>query len=305
MVVLYRGVGTTQIDLSVRELFRIGVPLGLTDLVSRLGNRFDKLIVFVLFANATFAEFAVGAQIPIIGVIAGSVAAVYLPHFVGLFKKGESEFLIKVWRQTIVKTSLLVLPVAMIFIVAAEEAAVVLFTSEYEQTAVVFRLYAIYHLGRVASFGSILVAAGKPGYILQGALVFLVGNIIISIPAALFFGFWGPALGTIVAWVIAACFYSWRIAKATGVPLGRLFPMVEYLKTLFVTCAAGAMALAFKLSTDLPDSWSLAIQIVIVLSGFAILGTLTGRITRDDWAFLGNWMMPSRNNVQKSDNDSR
>ena len=172
MGVLYRGVRAKQVDLPLRQLFGFAFPLGLTDLVARLGNRLDKLIVFVLFAEATFAEFAVGAQLPLIGVIPGAIAVVYTPHFVGLFKNGDPGSLIRVWRQNIVKMSLVVVPIATIFVVAAEEAAVVLFTAEYAETAIVLRLYAIYHLFRVVTFGNVLVAAGKPGYVLQASLVF-------------------------------------------------------------------------------------------------------------------------------------
>jgi O-antigen/teichoic acid export membrane protein len=294
MGVLYRGVRAKRVDLPLRQLFGFAFPLGLTDLVARLGNRLDKLIVFVLFAEATFAEFAVGAQLPLIGVIPGAIAVVYTPHFVGLFKNGDPGSLIRVWRQNIVKMSLVVVPIAMIFVVAAEEAAVVLFTAEYAETAIVLRLYAIYHLFRVATFGNVLVAAGKPGYVLQASLVFLAGNVIISIPAALYFGFWGPALGTVVAWVISTVFYCSRIDKATGIPIRRLFPMVEYLKTLAVAIVAGGLAMFIKLGVDLSDAWSLGIQAAIVLSMFCLLGSLTGRISQEDWAFVRGWIVSSK-----------
>ena len=123
---------------------------------------------------------------------------------------------------------------------------------------------------------------------------FLAGNVIISIPAALYFGFWGPALGTVVAWLISTVFYCSRIDKATGIPIRQLFPMVEYLKTLAVAMVAGGLAMFIKLGVDLSDAWSLGIQAAIVLSTFYLLGSLTGRISREDWAFVRGWIVSSK-----------
>ncbi len=215
----------------------------------------------------------------------------YAPHLSTLFKEGRGAEAIAVWRGTVRKIALLVVPIAMVFVIGAEEVIGLLFTADYLRGATVFRFYALITLGRVSGFGMTIVAAGKPEYLPRAAVLALLSNVVISVPLVMTLGFIGPAVGTAVAFVPTLVAYCYYISKASGVPLRGIFPFVDYLKVLGLALIAGAGALAFKLGSPLGAAATLGIEAVIVLGGFALLGSAAGLIERSDWVFLRDWFL--------------
>ncbi len=288
---LYRGVEKTHSPTSIGELFRFGLPLGLTDMVANINSRIDRFLIIFFFTEATFAEYQVGAwQIPMITSIPYLALTVYAPQLSKLFKSGKGEDAITIWRDTTTKIALLVIPITMVFVVAAEELIELLFTADYLRAADIFRLYAIVTLGRVTAYGTVLVCAGRPGYLPRAGLVALVWNVGISVPLVLILGFVGPAVGTVLAFIPTVIGYCYYISKASGVPLGRIYPFVGYMKVLLLGLVAASGAVAFKVSVTLPAAIKLGGEAMILLLTFGLIGTALGMITRSDWRFLVDWM---------------
>lgn len=289
--VLWRGEARVASPVSVREIIRFGVPLGLTDIIAFLNNRLDRWLVMVLFSAAVFAEYQAGAwQIPFIVQIPAAVGSVYTPHFRQLFAASRAQEAIDVWRASIVKVSLLVVPLTMVFVVAAEETMELLFTAEYARAAWVFRFYGVFTLLRVASFGNVIVAAGRSDLVFRAALFAFVANVALSVPLVHAIGFEGPALGTALAFVPTVMFYCWCIGRAAGLPFGAIFPVGSYLQILGVAAVAGAAGVAFKLGVAGPAGLKLAGTAAVVLAVFAAVGTLAGRIEVADWRYVGRWL---------------
>lgn len=287
----YRDVEHIPSPMSLGEIFRFAIPLGLTEIVSVVNNRIDRYLILALFAAGVFAEYQVGAwQIPFVVTIPYAVGAVYTPRFRELFKDGLYGEGIAIWRLSIEKVSLVVVPVTAVFIVAAEETIALLFTEEYAAATIVFRLYCIFTLGRVAAFGSVIVAAGRPGYVLKAAGFSLVSNIVISVPLVLTMGFAGPALGTVLAFIPTVWFYCWCIARAVGMGISETFPLVAYGKVLALGAVAAIPAVAIKWGVEGDPGLLLALEAAALLATYAVLGTLLRFITGDDWRYLWAWL---------------
>ncbi|HIA03838.1 MAG TPA: hypothetical protein EYN66_18355 [Myxococcales bacterium] len=278
-------------DITMRQLFKFGIPLGFTDIVGVLNAGVDRYLILAMFPAAIFAEYHTGGwQVPLITSVAYTVGTVYMPRFAKLFKHGKAREALVIWHETIQKVAILVMPLAMVFIVAAEETMVLLFTKEYLASADVFRIYSILMLGRVAAFGVIIVAAGRPGLVLKAALLSLVANIIISVPLTWALGFTGPAWGTLLAFIPTVIAYCWCIGKATDIPLREIFPLWIWTKTLALTLVAAAPAIALKLTLPpMHAGLMLLVIAVTLLTSYAILGTLLKQIHKEDWAYLGDW----------------
>ena len=288
---VYRGIPTGLTDLTAGGLVRFALPIGLTELVSNINNRFDRFLIIPLGAVA-YAEYNAGSwQIPIIPSIAYAVGVAYGPHFAELFKGGRLREAVDVWREQAAKTALLVVPISVVFVVAAEETVALLFTEAYLDGASVLRLYALMTMGRITAFGTPLVAAGKPQYLFRAALIAFFSNVVISVPLVLLIGFNGPALGTLLAFVPMVCGYTWYISRVADVPFRHVFPLVGWLKVVAAAAPAALAALAFKLYVDAAPAAALAAEAAIVLGGFALTGTLTGLITPDDWRYLGRYVL--------------
>ncbi|MEX1361733.1 MAG: oligosaccharide flippase family protein [Nannocystaceae bacterium] len=277
--------------VSLGEMIRFGVPLGLTDIVAILNNSFDRFLIMLTFTDVVFAEYQAGAwQIPIITRIPYMVGTAMAPQMVEMFRAGRAKDAIALWRSSIEKVSLLVVPIALVFVVAAEEVVEILFTAPYAAAAPVLRWYSILTVGRVAAFGSVIVAAGRPKYVFQASVLSLLSNVALSIPLLWVFGFVGPAMGTALAFVPIAVFYTWTIARASRLPTREIFPLGAYLKVVTVGLVGVAAAVAFKLAVQGPAALMLLGEGAVLLGTFAVLGSVLRIIAPEDWRYVSGWL---------------
>lgn len=289
--VLYRGVPHVPAPVSSREIIRFTMPLGITDVVGRLNSELDRYLIAGSFPVTRVAEYRAAAwQVPIIKEIPYTVGRVDTPYLTRLFEAGKAREAIQLWRASTEKVALIVAPLACVFIVAAEEVMVLLFTNEYAGAASVFRLYSLLMLGRACSFGNVLLAAGKPGYIFRAAILSFLSNVLLSVSALLALGFIGPAIGSVVAFVAMTFFYCWLIAKAANVRLSETFPLLAYGRIVFTAGVAAIPALLIKFNAGLAPGLSLLAMALTLVGTFAVLGTLTGQVQREDWQFLRRWL---------------
>ncbi|HKP59154.1 MAG TPA: oligosaccharide flippase family protein [Polyangiales bacterium] len=288
---LYRGIERAPAPIPFRETVRFAVPLGLTDIVAVLNSRFDRYLISVSFPLAAFAEYQVGAfQIPILTTVAYTVGTVYTPLLTELFREGKAAEAIATWRESVNKVTLIVVPIAAVFVVAAEEFVELLFTPAYLAAAPVFRCYALLTMGRVASFGTVLVAAGRPQLILRAAIYSLLANAALCLIGLKVFGFVGPAIGVAVAFVPMVVIYCAYIAQAAEQPLGGIFPLANYLKVAATAAVAAIPAVLAKQWLPWPALPRMAAVAVVLLALFSLLGSVTRQIKREDWQYLANWL---------------
>jgi len=288
---LYGGVARRASPVSYRAILRFGLPLGVTSIVAVLNKFFDRFVILLVFGGTMYAEYEAGAwQVPFITTIPYVIGTSIAPQMVESFRSEQPRDAMRLWRAAINKVSLIVVPVALVFIVATEELVEILFTSKYAAAVPILRWYSILAIGRVASFGEVLVAAGRPGYALQAAGLSFAANIMLSLPLLWWLGFIGPAVGTALAFVASATFYCWRIARASGLRIRDTFPLFGYLRVVALGLVGVVGAVAVKFHFDAPAAVKLAAEGGVLIMSFALLGSLLGLISREDWRYLRNWL---------------
>ena len=290
---VYRGAADLAAPITFKTLLRFAMPLGVTDVVAQLSGRLDRYLISASFTAAVFAEYNVGAfQIPIIGTIAYSVGTAYTPLFTELIQAGKAREAIDAWRASIPKVALIVVPCALVFIVGAEEFVSLVFTPAYLRAASVFRWYACLTLARAAAFGSLIVAAGRPQFLLRAALAGLAFNALLSFVGLRLFGFEGPAIGTALAVLPTIAVYAHYIARATGLRASSIYPIVAHTKILLLGLIACVPALALKSLVHWPVLWEFLAIASAVLGSFCALGLLTHLVSRDDLRVVRSWLRP-------------
>ncbi|WP_457576316.1 oligosaccharide flippase family protein [Desulfomarina sp.] len=277
----------TVVDVSVGQIVRFAVPMGITEATMLLYNRVDQFLVALVFTASLVAQYKIGAwQIPFVTSIAYSVGAVYTPCFRTLMHEGRAEEAIRIWRLSIEKVALISVPLGLVFVVGAEELIELLFTREYLGAAMVFRLYCFLTVGRVAAFGNVLVAAGRPELIFRVAVLSFIANIFFSVPAMFLVGLEGPALGTLLAFIVHVVLFCRCIGLATGVRGREVFPLGSYLKTLSAGFAAAFCGFLLKMNLAGSAGVRFTAIALCVIGCFALFGTLSGQIKREDWDFI-------------------
>lgn len=284
---LYRDEPRKRCTIAFREMVRFSLPLGMTDIVSLLNSRLDRYLVGLQFPAPRLAEYHAGAwQVPLVNEVPYAVGRVYASDLARLFSQGKPREALDLLATSIRKVSLVVVPLSLVFVLAAEECMELLFTNEYAAASNVFRCYAVLTLGRVAAFGTVIVATGRPQYVLRASLFTIASNVAISLPLLWWLGFVGPALGTAIAFIPSAWFYCYCIAQAAGVRVRETFPFGAYSRVLWVAAFSSVPALLLKLFVPLPAAVSLLATLILVLGGYAAIGTAVGQISREDWQFV-------------------
>lgn len=286
----HRGIARVEADVGIGEMLRFAYPLGLTEIITILNAAIDRYAILLLFAAELMAEYDAGAwQIPITAV-AYSVGHVYMPRFVEMLEQGKGQAVVELWRESVNKVSLIVIPVCVVFVVGAEEFITVAFTDEYLAAVPVFRAYSIYTMGRVASFGALILAAGRSELIFKAAAFSLVSNLVLTIPLVLTIGFVGPAIGTALAFVPTVAIYCVYIARALDVDWRRTFPLGRWLAVVGVSALAAAPAVALKLLVPMHPIVALLAYAVTTVACFVLLARVTGLMSGEDLAFASRWL---------------
>lgn len=289
---LYGHVPREPSPISWRELFRFALPLGATEQLGQINAQLDRWLILLVLPNTRFADYQAGAwQVPIVGTIAYSVGAAYTPELVRLFQAKDPYAALEIWGRSIRKVALVVVPVTMALVVGADELMPLMFTKAYASAAVIFRWYSVLTFLRVASFGNLILAAGRPGYVVRAAGLGLLYNALFSIPLVLTVGFVGPAMGAAFAFVLHVATYVYFIGRSAQVPVRRVFPVAGYLRVFGFGCVAGAVGLGVKLALKgLPGAALLAAEVVTVVGVFLLLAGGTGTIEKGDWAYVRDWV---------------
>ncbi|NQT04252.1 MAG: oligosaccharide flippase family protein [Planctomycetes bacterium] len=191
---------------------KYAVPLGLAGIIGTISLSLDKMIVSSMCSPEQFAVYVNGAiEIPLIGVLTGSVIAVLVPDFVRMYKADQYQELRALWHRAMVRCLAILLPAMGFILVMAPEIMRVLFSAKYENSAYPFRIYALMLPIRSTSFGAVLMATNHTRTITIGSLLGLIANGVLSVLFVYFIGPIGAAWATVLSVFGLALFYSYII----------------------------------------------------------------------------------------------
>jgi len=261
-----------------------GIPLGLGTAVAGLNMSSDKLIVALGASNADFAIFVNGAmEIPITGIITGSIAAVLTPDLTVYFHQRHTTEAIAVFRRAVLKSATMLIPLAGLMFVLAPEIMIGLYGDKFAASATFFRVYAIVMVFRVANWGCLYQAAGSPVSVLTRALLRLCSNAVLSVGLFLLFGPIGVAIGTVAALALFTIPYNLiSISKLYRVPMRSILPFGGIARRSAIVLSAGVVTLWSSTSVEAPaDSlfwillfWKSAIYSLIIVCMLLASGAL-------------------------------
>jgi O-antigen/teichoic acid export membrane protein len=290
--VVLPGPGQRPPPGTMREQVAFSVPLGLNAFSGRIGKYLDRFVVATLLP-AALADYLVGGQeLPIITAIPGAVSSVLISRYVALRLGNDRQGLIGLWSSGIEGVSLIVVPVAMLFIAVAPDFITLVFGPQYAPAVVPFQIYTVILFHRVTVYGVMLQAYNDTRSILRFTFVNLVSNAILSVPFALLMGLPGPALAALLSALITWYVYLRRICHHLAVGMRQVFPWGYYLRVLALAAVAGAACWWMRATVlaSLPQVIALSLAVGVFVALYAGLGTLARVIDRSHWIVLGNFL---------------
>jgi O-antigen/teichoic acid export membrane protein len=282
--------------ISVRKQIRFSGPLGASSMVGRINFFVDKFVVSLFLSAAAFANYTIGAQeVPIVRVIPFAVGSVLISRYVRLELQSKKDELLQLWHKGIEKTSLLVLPLAILSIIVAPDLIHLIASSKhtsYAAAVIPFQIYNLIVLLRVTNYGSILQAFDDTKGVLYLSINLLAANLVLCIPMTIMFGIIGTAIAALLA-----NFYNWlitmrRIAGHMEIGVFDVLPFPFYSKVLTTCTGIGIVTgfIRFYFLSQVTVMAGLVFSISFFFVLFGAAGTFIGVISQKDWRDFGNWV---------------
>jgi O-antigen/teichoic acid export membrane protein len=196
----------------IKELLWFTVPLAVGGMFGTLSKQLDQLIVSFMCPPDEFAVYTLGAmELPLIGIVTGALTSVTLADMRKSIVDGKSEEALRLFRTVGEKSSLIMLPIMVFFLITGSTFIQYLYTSEYADSSIPFRIYLTLLPLRTVVFGSLLVALGLTRFIMWRCLVGLLVNLVLSTLLVYNYGPWGAVIATVATmyfWEVPACLYK-------------------------------------------------------------------------------------------------
>lgn len=282
--------GWTQHSFARAQL-RYSIPLGLTSCVGLINGLADRVLVAAYFSPAQFAIYAVGAlEIPLDVIFQTSVANVLRATFPRLIREGKLTELVRVWRETVRKLALVVLPSFAFLLAFSHEFVVLLFTADYAESAGVFRIYLFLMPLQILVLSVIPQAFGRTRINFYLALASMVINLVLCIALIDIIGFYGAALSTVSVAYFMSAVYLRVAARLIGVTEIELLPLTALARIALSAAAAAACALPLRDAASIPSIDFILSGMVFAVAYFAI-AALLGAFTADDRRLVRRWIL--------------
>ena len=227
----------------IKSMVKYAVPLGLASMIGTITLQLDKVIVSAMCTPEDFAVYANGAiEIPLIGIVTGSISAVILADMRKLIVGGKKDEALTLFRKAAEKSAWIILPAMVFLFVSADLVIQILFSKKYSGSALPFRFYLCVLPVRIIFFGPMLIAIGKSKIILYRTLVSLPLNLVLSIILVRFIGYIGAIIATLCVLYLWAVPYSiYNIKRHFMCPLNSIFPLFMVVKLLALFLPAGLL----------------------------------------------------------------
>jgi len=220
------------------------IPLCLMALVAVIGGILDRAIVATRFTPADYAIYSVGAlEIPLDSIFQASVATVLRAALPALIRAGRHDEVVRLMHEGVRKLSLIVLPCFVFLLAYSHEFITTLFTTEYERSVSVFRIYVFLMPLNMFLLSPIPPSYGRTRINLQVVVVVTAIHVVLSFVLLHWIGFYGPAVSAISTSYLLSLFYFVYARRLTGGTVAQLLPLKTFAKVL---CAAGVAAAASK-----------------------------------------------------------
>lgn len=281
----------------IRAQFNYVIPLSVTRFAGIFNQKLDKFIVGLFFAAESFAEFSVGSQeLPLVSILPYTIASTMLPKLVELFEQGATKEegarnAVDLWHAGMRKAALVMVPVGVFLLLAAEHLMVVMYGEKYRVAALPFRIYSVLLLVRITGYGTMLLAFGRSGEVMRIQIFGMALNLASSFLLLPKIGMIAAPLGAVLTQLFMIIAILARVDVRARLGVRGIFPWSHWFRTLGASGVAGALAYAIAYwGQGLPAPVLLVLSLIAFVPPYVLFAHVFGVLTEEDRAFIKRWI---------------
>jgi O-antigen/teichoic acid export membrane protein len=272
-----------------RRQLGYSLPLAASTCVGLVGGLLDKMIVALFFSPGDYAIYSVGAlEVPLDTIFQGSVASVLRASLPGLIADGRLDEVVRIWRESVRKLALIMIPSFIFLTFFAQRLITTLFTQRYHASVDVFRVYMLVLPLYMFILNAVPQVFGKTKLNLYVAAVTVTSNAVFSLVLLHFIGMLGPAVAFVCSSYLASGIYFVVTTRLLKTGFLQLLPFQPLGRTALAACLAAAPTAL--VASRMQGVSSLAAGALIFTLGYAVAGYLVGAFRPADLAIARSWL---------------
>lgn len=222
------------------------IAMGSVALVQVFNGYIDQIMVSIMLTVEDYSNLKIGAfQIPFIGIITGSLLTVMIPIMSKYYKNKEYTNITDMWKLSMEKASILLIPIVIFCLVFANELIISFFGDKYQSAVIIFQAYMIQWLRAVVIFGGVMGAIGLQNELFKNTILITILNVILNYFLILKFGVIGAAIATTFLNYFGALLLIRKINKRLNSNFFSYFPYKIYFTSMALSLVIGLIFLFF------------------------------------------------------------
>jgi len=222
--------------VSMKNMVRYSVPLGLAAMLGTITLQLHSLIVAAMCSPEDFAVYVNGAmEIPLIGLITGSITTVVFAEMADMCSKGDKAGALQLFHKASIKSACILFPTMCFLLATAEPFIVLLFSERYHASVIPFVIFLLVLPVRIVVYGAALMALGMTRVVLMRSAITLVVNAILCFVLVKTIGYIGAAIAIVLTFYFCSIPINlYKIGQGFGVSWSATLPLKSLLKMLSI-----------------------------------------------------------------------
>jgi O-antigen/teichoic acid export membrane protein len=292
MMIHFSPLGQWHINKSLLlEQLNYCWPLMATTTVGIVNLELDGVLISAYFSREVYAVYSVGAlELPLIALFTSSLSSAIMPNMVVEADKDRPLNSLNLWHEASRKSSLLIFPTFIFFLVCGYDFIVLIYTQDYSKAAWPFLIYLARLPVRVAIYAAIFQAIGYTKPLFWAALLSFITNLIVSVFLLVagrhgFLSYIGPSIGTVFGTVVAASYLLMTLCKKLEIRFAQVMRWKELGRIFGLSLFCGVLLWLIPIPTS-NLFFKLLIRFIIYVGLFFTSLVLTKSLRADEWELL-------------------
>jgi O-antigen/teichoic acid export membrane protein len=230
----------------MKHRLQLGLQVGFTEVIGLAFLYTDKFMVSSLLSTETFAIYRNGTvELPVIGTLYTSVAAIVLPEISKHYSEGRFDTIVAIKRKLITLTAALLYPIVFFLIIFSHPLITAYLSEKYAASAAVFAIVSCGLFFRVNDFEDILISSARGRLVISIHSAAFALNVAVSYWLVTAYGYIGAALSALSTYTVLVAMLLAVSARLIG---KSWTDFIDFKRLGLITAISGLLPAALYLA---------------------------------------------------------